>query len=115
MTTDSESNETPEVDEDNGLDESVEENGAGEKGQAISPELSSAVFIKNTIRLLIALYIVIVLAFGFWYWIRPVREVQITHAYETWYEIAVIYNIPLPKAETWHDNQSIEWFHEMDE
>ena len=53
------------------------------------------------VRFLILLYSVLVVAFGYWYWMRPVRVDQFKDAQEKWRAIAAIYHIPIPKDERW--------------
>lgn len=48
---------------------------------------------------LVVIYILAVLGLGYWYWTRPVRPGQFTHAYNWWFSVAEIYNIPVPKDE----------------
>ena len=54
--------------------------------------------------LLIFVYLLTSLAFGYWYWARPVRAEQITSGYEWWSEIAEIYGVPHPKDVRWEEN-----------
>lgn len=57
--------------------------------------------IRFTIRILITLYMLSIIALGYWYWMRPVRADQINTAYSKWHDMAEIFNVPLPKDERW--------------
>ena len=53
------------------------------------------------IRLLLLTYLLTALAFGYWYWMRPVRSDQFKDAHEKWRSIATIFHVPVPKDERW--------------
>ncbi len=52
-------------------------------------------------RVLIAIYLIGVITFGYWYWMRPVRADQFRDALTKWREIAVDSDVPVPKDERW--------------
>jgi hypothetical protein len=53
------------------------------------------------VRFLLILYFVTVIAFGYWYWMRPVRADQFKDAHEKWRAVAKIFHVPVPKDERW--------------
>jgi magnesium-transporting ATPase (P-type) len=55
----------------------------------------------HTFRFLIVLYVVLVMAFGYWYLSRPVRASQLSGAYQWWMAIGKTYHAPEPKNEQW--------------
>jgi len=52
-------------------------------------------------RILIILYMLGIVASGYWYWARPVRDEQLHNAYAWWTEIAGNYGLPVPSADRW--------------
>jgi len=50
---------------------------------------------------LVVTYTIAVLAFGYWYFARPVRSNQIKNAYDWWTAVGRIYEVPMPKDERW--------------
>lgn len=52
-------------------------------------------------NLLIAVYLIGVVCFGYWYWMRPVRADQFTNAQIKWRETAIVFMVPVPKDERW--------------
>ncbi len=56
---------------------------------------------RFAIRALIAIYLLGVLSFGYWYWMRPVRADQFRTAHRKWNEIAHVFGVPVPKDERW--------------
>jgi hypothetical protein len=55
------------------------------------------------VRFLLAIYIIMVLFFGYWYWARPVRADQFNHAENAWRELAEVFHVPLPDDVRWQD------------
>ncbi len=56
--------------------------------------------VKNiSVRIILAIYIVCVLGFTYWYWMRPVRAEQVTEAQEKWRGYAEVFDIPIPTDE----------------
>lgn len=56
---------------------------------------------KSFIKLLLLIYVITVLCFGYWYWMRPVRADQFKSAIERWQSYAAVYDVPYPKDERW--------------
>lgn len=56
---------------------------------------------KDFIKLLLLIYVITVLCFGYWYWMRPVRAVEFSAAIDKWQSYAGVYNVPFPKDERW--------------
>ena len=52
-------------------------------------------------RILIILYMLGIVASGYWYWARPVRDAQFHNAYTWWTGIASVYGLPIPSADRW--------------
>ncbi len=53
------------------------------------------------VRVFYVIYLIGVLAFGYWYWTRPVRADQFRSAHRMWYGIAESVGIPVPEDERW--------------
>lgn len=58
-------------------------------------------FKRALIRVLFVVYLIGVVAFGYWYWARPVRADQIKGAHRIWHGIAEVFGVPVPKDERW--------------
>ena len=58
-------------------------------------------FVRVIANLLIAIYLIGVLCFGYWYWMRPVRADQFKNAQIKWREMAFVFMVPIPKDERW--------------
>lgn len=58
-------------------------------------------FRRISLRFLLAIYIIMVLVFGYWYWARPVRVNQFNHAENAWRELAEVFHVPLPEDVRW--------------
>ncbi len=52
-------------------------------------------------RILMILYMLGIVASGYWYWARPVRAEQLNNAYTWWTEIAGNYGLPVPSDDRW--------------
>ncbi|HDS30873.1 MAG TPA: hypothetical protein ENN67_07525 [Firmicutes bacterium] len=52
-------------------------------------------------RILFIVYIVGILAFGYWYYSRPVRPDQFRNAHRVWYSLLDEFGVPVPKDERW--------------
>ncbi len=59
---------------------------------------------RSFIRLLLLVYLVMVVAFGYWYWMRPIRATQLEKQHNKWREIGEVFKVPIPSDETWSDN-----------
>lgn len=52
-------------------------------------------------RILVIIYILAVIASGYWYWMRPVRRSQIHSSHRWWSSIAQDFHLPVPPTENW--------------
>jgi hypothetical protein len=74
----------------------------GKNGKSREREKSSKSipgFKRFFVRLLLFVYILCVLGFSYWYWMRPVRSEQFTEARKAWGGYAEAFNIPVPEDE----------------
>ena len=58
-------------------------------------------FNRALIRVLFVVYLIGVVAFGYWYWARPVRADQVKSAHRIWHGIVEEFGVPVPKDERW--------------
>lgn len=58
-------------------------------------------FKRVIVRVLFVIYLLGVVAFGYWYWARPVRADQFVNAHRIWHGIAETVGIPVPRDERW--------------
>jgi hypothetical protein len=53
------------------------------------------------VRIFFVIYVIGVLAFGYWYWTRPVRADQYRNALIVWDGLLDSFGLPVPKDERW--------------
>ena len=73
----------------------------GNRRRVRKPRRFGSLLVRRLVRLLLWIYLLGVLASGYWYWIRPVRWDQLVNARSKWGEITKSLRLPTPENERW--------------